>query len=219
MKKLIEDVKKDIKNKSYMIFLIPLIIVAIMFCIIIGIGITKFDNYMLGQISKLVNYNLTVFMGIITSMCEPIVLLYIALLCLVIFKNKRISIGVTFCLVFTGISNFVLKAIFSRQRPLEYMLIDESGYSFPSGHSMVSIAFYGFLIYIGYKLIKKKWVKITYITMLSLLIATIAFSRLYLGVHYPTDVLAGLTIGYILLYVYIKLFESKIFLKEKDLVQ
>ena len=98
------------------------------------------------------------------------------------------------------------------------MLIDESGYSFPSGHSMISIAFYGFLIYVGYKLIKNKWVRVTYITTLCLLIATIAFSRLYFGVHYPTDILAGLTIGYVLLCLYIKLFETKIFKKEEDLV-
>ena len=218
MKKLIEDAKKDIKNKRYMMFLIPLIISAIIFCVIIGIGISKCDNYILEKISKLVNYNLTVFMGIITSMCEPIVLIYITILCLVILKNKKISLGVLFCLAFTGVSNLVLKAIFSRQRPLEYMLIDESGYSFPSGHSMISIAFYGFLIYVGYKLIKNKWVRVTYITTLCLLIATIAFSRLYFGVHYPTDILAGLTIGYVLLCLYIKLFETKIFKKEEDLV-
>ena len=70
MKKLIEDAKKDVKdNKSYIIFLIPLIIVAIIFCVIIGIGITKCDNYILSEISKLENYNLTVVMGIVTSMC------------------------------------------------------------------------------------------------------------------------------------------------------
>ena len=217
MKKLIEDAKKDVKdNKSYIIFLIPLIIVAIIFCVIIGIGITKCDNYILSEISKLENYNLTVVMGIVTSMCKPVTLLLIVLFCLVVLKNKRISIGITFCLLFTGIMNLVLKAIFSRQRPLQYMLIDENGYSFPSGHSMVSIAFYGFLIYIGYKLIKKKWVRTTYIIVLSLLITIIAFSRLYFGVHYPTDVLAGLTFGYVLLYVYIKLF-SKYILKEKSL--
>ena len=61
-----------------------------------------------------------------------------------------------FALIFSSGINLILKLIFSRQRPLEYMLIDESGYSFPSGHSMVSIAFYGFLIYICYNLIKNK---------------------------------------------------------------
>ena len=111
--------------------------------------------------------------------------------------------------------NLALKFMFSRQRPLEYMLIDETGYSFPSGHSMVSMAFYGFLIYLCYKLIDKKWLRNLSITLLSLLIALIAFSRLYFGVHYPTDVLAGLTFGYILLFVYIKIF-SKYILNEKE---
>ena len=71
MKKLIDDVKKDFcERKSYILFLIPLIIVAILFLLIILIGISNFDNYILGKISKIVNYNLTVVMGIITSMCQ-----------------------------------------------------------------------------------------------------------------------------------------------------
>lgn len=216
MKRLIEDAKKDLKeNKSYILFLIPLVIVAIIFCIIIGIGISKCDNYILTQISKIVNYNLTVVMGMITSMCHPMTLVYIVLLCLVIFKNKKIAVGVTFSLIFSGVMNLILKAIFSRQRPIEYMLIDESGYSFPSGHSMVSIAFYGFIIYVCYNLIKNKKVKCIIISVLSLLIALIAFSRLYFGVHYPTDVLAGLTLGYVTLFLYIKVF-SKYILESKN---
>lgn len=217
MKRLIEDAKKDLKeNKSYIFFLIPLIIVAVIFCIIIGIGISKCDNYILEQISKIVNYHLTVIMGMITSMCSPIILIYIVLLCFVIFKNKKIAFGVMFALIFSSGINLILKLIFSRQRPLEYMLIDESGYSFPSGHSMVSIAFYGFLIYICYNLIKNKKLRTIIISVLSLLILLIAFSRLYFGVHYPTDVLAGLTLGYITLFFYIKIFSRYILEKNKQ---
>ena len=80
---------------------------------------------------------------------------------------------------------------------------------------MVSIAFYGFLIYLCYKLIKDKKLKVIAIFSLSLIIALIAFSRLYLGVHYPTDVLAGLTSGYVFLGVYIIIFKRYI-MKEKN---
>lgn len=215
MKKIVEDFKKDLNNnKSYIVFLIPLVIVALIFCIIIALGFNKVDNYILSEISHVVNYNLTVVMGIITSMCKPINLLLIVLFCLVIFQNKRIGIGVAFSLFGSGVMNLCLKFCFSRQRPLKYMLIDESGYSFPSGHSMVSIAFYGFLIYICYKMINKRWIRNFIIALLSILIALIAFSRLYFGVHYPTDVLAGLTFGYIFLYVYIRIFNKYIFYKE-----
>lgn len=211
MGKLIEEFKEDLKvNKGYISFLIPLVFVAIIFTVIILLGFNKVDNYILSKISTIVNYNLTVVMGIITSMCKPATLLLIVLLCIVVLKNKRIGIGVMFSLLGSGVMNLALKLCFSRQRPLKYMLIDETGYSFPSGHSMVSIAFYGFLIYICYKLIKKKWIRNVAITLFSLLVMLIAFSRLYFGVHYPTDVLAGLTFGYIFLYIYIRVFNKYI---------
>ena len=211
MKSLIKDLKKDFKfNRNYIYFLIPLVIVAILFVIIIVNGITKTDTYILSKISTIVSYNLTVFMGIITSMCKPLSLVIITIFCLVAFRNKKIGIGVAMALLFSGVLNLILKFLFSRQRPLEYMLIDESGYSFPSGHSMVSIAFYGFLIYVTYKFVKNKYIKASLISFLSILIASIAFSRLYFGVHYPTDVLAGLTFGYVLLCGYIKVFNKYI---------
>ena len=83
------------------------------------------------------------------------------------------------------------------------MLIDESGYSFPSGHSMVGIAFYGMIIYITYKLIKKVWLRRIFTISLAVLIALIGFSRIYLGVHYPSDVIAGFAFGYMFLILFL----------------
>lgn len=76
------------------------------------------------------------------------------------------------------------------------------GYSFPSGHSMVSMAFYGFLIYLIYNNIKNKYIKWILICSLSILIILIGISRIYLGVHYTSDVLAGflLSISYLVIY-------------------
>lgn len=76
------------------------------------------------------------------------------------------------------------------------------GYSFPSGHSMVSMAFYGFLIYLIYNNIKNKYIKWILICSLSILIILIGISRIYLGVHYTSDVLAGflISISYLVIY-------------------
>ena len=90
-----------------------------------------------------------------------------------------------------------------RPRPTEHRIIDESGYSFPSGHSMVSAAFYGFLIYLIYKNVKNKYLKWGLITILSLLVFLIGVSRIYLGVHYTSDVLAGflVAISYLIIFI------------------
>ena len=89
-----------------------------------------------------------------------------------------------------------------RERPTEFRLIDEKGYSFPSGHSMVSMAYYGFLIYLIYKYVKNKKLKYILISGLILLIILIGTSRIYLGVHYTSDVIAGflVSISYLILY-------------------
>lgn len=101
----------------------------------------------------------------------------------------------------------LLKYLIKRPRPdIEMFLIDQSGYSFPSGHSLTGFVFYGFAIY----LISKKFpgsrnAKICSV-FLGILIFLIGISRLYLGVHYVTDVLAGWCIGAVLLFSLIKIY-------------
>ena len=90
-----------------------------------------------------------------------------------------------------------LKILFSRPRPTEQILRAVSGFSFPSGHAMTSFTFYGLLIYIIYQSVPNKPLKWTLITLLVLLILTIGFSRVYLRVHYASDVLAGFAMGLI----------------------
>ena len=88
-------------------------------------------------------------------------------------------------------------------------LVKEGGYSFPSGHAMVSFGFYGFLIYLAYKKINNKKIKYPLIISLALLILLIGISRIYLGVHYATDIIGGFIIGFIYLIVFIKYFYNK----------
>lgn len=93
---------------------------------------------------------------------------------------------------------FGLKYLFHRERPAIPLLDAASGLSFPSGHALFSVTFYGLLIYIIFKTSNmKKELKWSAIVLLLLLILIIGFSRIYLRVHYASDVLAGYCVGFL----------------------
>ena len=131
-----------------------------------------------------------------------------------IFIIKKIGISIISNLVIITAINQILKRIVQRPRPTEYRIIEETGYSFPSGHSMVSMAFYGYLIYLIYKYVKNKYLKYISIILLSILICSIGISRIYLGVHYTSDVLAGFMISISYLIIYISAV-NKFFIKDE----
>ena len=121
------------------------------------------------------------------------------------FKNRLIGISLGINIFLVSILNLLLKNIFLIPRPDTLRLILESGYSYPSGHTMSSFAFYGYLIYLIYKMMRPSiWKKIL-IILLILLILLIGFSRVYLGVHHFSDILGGYLISFAYLILFIKL--------------
>ncbi len=152
--------------------------------------------------NHLISEPVTKIAKIITNFGGSFFLIFIVIILAITLKNKKIVAFVFLNLILSFLLNSTLKNILQRPRPTEYMLINEKGYSFPSGHSMVSMAFYGFLIYLIYKFIKNKTLKTILICFLTLLIFLIGISRIYLGVHYTTDVIAGflVAISYLILY-------------------
>ena len=139
----------------------------------------------------------------ITNLGGAIFLVVLTILLFILIKNKKIGLSIFSNFVIITILNQLLKRILQRPRPTEYRIIEETGYSFPSGHSMVSMAFYGYFIYLIYKYVKNKYVKWISISLLSLLICAIGISRIYLGVHYTSDVLGGflISISYLIIYI------------------
>lgn len=150
----------------------------------------------------------------ITNFGGAICLIIIAIILLILIKDKKIGIAIIFNLGIVTILNQLLKRILQRPRPEELRIINESGYSFPSGHSMISMAFYGFLIYLIYKNIKNKYLKWSLITVLGILIISIGISRIYLGVHYTSDVIAGFLIAISYLIIYTSMISK--FILERD---
>ena len=139
----------------------------------------------------------------ITNFGGAIFLIILTIVLFFVIKNRKIGLSIFSNLVIITVLNQLLKRILQRPRPTEFRIIEETGYSFPSGHSMISMAFYGYLIYLIYKYVKNKYIKWISIVLLGILICSIGISRIYLGVHYTSDVLGGFLISVSYLVVYI----------------
>ena len=160
------------------------------------IGYKFISTYLISDFATPIAKFITNFGGATFLICTAIILF-------VAIKNRKIGITIISNLCIITVLNQLLKRILQRPRPEEFRIINESGYSFPSGHSMISMAFYGYLIYLIYKYVKNKYLKWSLITILGILIISIGISRIYLGVHYTSDVLAGFlsSISYLIIYI------------------
>ena len=151
----------------------------------------------------------------ITNFGGAIFIIVLTVILIAVIKNKKIWLSILANLAIITILNQLLKRILQRSRSTEYRIIEESGYSFPSGHSMISMAFYGYLIYLIYKYVENKNVKWILISLLSILICLIGISRIYLGVHYTSDVLGGFLISISYLVIYISAVNNVFYKKEE----
>lgn len=145
---------------------------------------------------------LTHIFKFITFLGSQYVVIGICILTFIFIKNKKVPIAITLNLIISTALNVLLKNIINRPRPDGYRIISETGYSFPSGHSMISMAFYGLILYIVFKNVKNKKIRNLLTVLIAILIFLIGFSRIYLGVHYASDVLGGfiISIAYLILF-------------------
>lgn len=95
-----------------------------------------------------------------------------------------------------GLLNQLMKFLFQRPRPDEvFHLVEQGGYSFPSGHSMGSMITYGALLFLVFQFAKTPVIRWLAVIVLCSLILLIGYSRVYLGVHYPSDIIGGFSLG------------------------
>ncbi|MCX6733346.1 MAG: phosphatase PAP2 family protein [Candidatus Peregrinibacteria bacterium] len=149
---------------------------------------------------------LTQVFELITMLGTPITTTVITIIVAAIIYKKHHTyiIPLLTTAIGAGITIYATKIFFHRLRPRD-ALITEKSFSFPSGHALISMALYGLITYIIYRNYKKKSQKITTISIGTLLIFLIGISRLYLGVHYFSDVIGGYLIGSIWLAIGIAL--------------
>lgn len=206
-----------IKNRKSLILFISLVIFLLIAHDILEKEIIYYDEWVnVILIKYLRNDFLTMIMKIITNFGSGIVLVTISLLSYLFFKNKNQGISMMINLSIITLINTLLKIIIQRPRPIGVNIITELGYSFPSGHSMISTAFYGFLIYLAYKNVKNRIYRILICISLFFLIIFICISRVYLGVHYTSDVIGGffISISYLMVFItivpkFLKIIDNK----------
>ena len=200
------------KNTRWILFVIALLIFSLLAITLLNQGQFAFDEHAFKVLKNWESPGLTTFFKTITLLASAPVLIFFCLLIFIFIKKRTYFYLVGLNLINTVILNTALKVLFRRERPIE-SIIEESGYSFPSGHSMASLAFYGFLIYLLYKSSIQKKLKILLITILGIIIMLIGTSRIYLGVHYLSDVLAGFSFTLAYLIIFTKLITD--YMKEK----
>lgn len=205
---------KFLKNYGkYIIVGIGIVIFGIIATLLLIDKITPFDNVIYNAIISLKSDSVTKFFKLITKLCNEkfIIIATLLIFIILLFKKKKIGFILTLNVLLCSGLNTLIKHIFLRPRPVGLKLIKQGGYSFPSGHSMMAVAFFGILIYLVCKSKWKKWIKILLSSLLTVLILLIGISRIYLGVHFASDVLAGFAIAL----SYLIIFTSVVFKDKK----
>lgn len=160
----------------------------------------SFDRTVIHFITGFETKNVTSFFIVLTTIAtkyyEYLFLALFAVIFLLFLRRMLEPVMLAVTLIGVRYGNHLLKDWFGRERPASHPLIEAGGYSFPSGHAMISIAFFGMAAYLIISVIKervivKRWIAI----VTALFILLVGISRIYLGVHYPSDILAGFAVG------------------------
>ena len=160
----------------------------------------QFDENVFNAVKPYIKPGLTKVMLVITFLGKHNLLIplnFVLILFFIYRKEKWFATRVAALSLSSLLLMFMLKLFFQRNRPLQPVIDDVSGYSFPSGHALISVVFYGLFIHMIWHEVKTMWLRITLMTVLGILILLIAFSRIYLNVHYASDVIAGIAVGFI----------------------
>lgn len=126
---------------------------------------------------------------------ETIIWVIITIVLSWIMSNRTFVVQVILTLASGILLNRIIKLIIKRPRPSTDILMHYGSYSFPSGHSSAAVLVLGCLILLTWQVAKRQWVRYALTTFFVLLIIAIGFSRVYVGAHYPSDVLAGWCLG------------------------
>lgn len=217
MKEKIKEFLKE--NAEWIIFTICIIAFAIITTIVTISEEVALDSSIYEKVNYISSNRMTLFAKILTQLGSFKVISILTALSFLTIKDKKIGIKVFINILIIALINQLIKFIIRRERP-DYRMVEERGFSFPSGHTMGAMGFYGFYIYLAYKCIDSKKLKMFIIAFLATIIVSIGITRIYLGVHYPTDVIAGFFVTIAIIIVNVKLLDKVIVdTTQKDIIK
>ena len=159
----------------------------------------KFDEDVISLVQGIESPLLTDIMKFFTYIGSTASLIILSLVILFflyrVLKHRLELVLFTAVIVGSPLLNLMVKLFFQRARPDLHRLIDIGGYSFPSGHAMNAFSLYGILTFLLWRHIAARWARILLILFSMMMILSIGISRIYLGVHYPSDIIAGYLAG------------------------
>jgi undecaprenyl-diphosphatase len=162
----------------------------------------RFDDEVRATVHAAASPHATTALFLVTQLGSPLFLLPMTVICSLLFlRARRIRAAILLPVTMAGVTvlNWILKAVFQRGRPAPFFvdLVAPTSYSFPSGHSMASFCFYGALAVLVAVRLRSPMLRACVWTSATLVIGAIGFSRIYLGVHYASDVVAGYATGFV----------------------
>ena len=149
---------------------------------------------------------LTPIMESFSALATPVVLLVLLLIVAAFAPGRRPGACCALNLALVVVLNLILKGIVQRPRPEGISLVTEAGFSFPSGHSMAAMAFFGLLVWLIWHYEKDRAMRVGCCVTFSLVIIMVGVSRIYLGVHYASDVIGGFCVSLAWLAFYTRVF-------------
>lgn len=184
---------------------ISIILFSIFICLMILVKnktILNIDLKVYDFVANFINDTNTTIFKFFTFFGGPVFIGAVALLCLFKVKKSREALEVLSILIMSTILNSIIKLIIARPRPDVLRLVTENSYSFPSGHTMAITSLVGVLLIIIWKGKLNKKQKYLATVPLCLIVPLVMISRIYLGVHYFSDVLAGFILSLVILLLF-----------------
>jgi undecaprenyl-diphosphatase len=182
-------------SSALIISVLSLFVFSFIAFIISAKEITQFDSTVISFVQGFENPGLTMIMKIFSIIGDTTAVIVLSLVVLLflyfVLKHRTELVLFVAAIIGSAVLNLILKYFFQRTRPDIHRLVEIAGYSFPSGHAMNACTVYTIISFLLWHNIQNRTGRIILIVISAIMIISIGLSRIYLGVHYPSDVIGG----------------------------